>query len=197
MNEVSVKSTKKRLRREALAERRAMSMYERERDSIAIFEKLKEMELYKEAKCVFCYVSVEDEVHTNKILRQVLADGKKLCVPYILDIEQGIMSAAQLTSTSDLAPGAYGILTVRDSKYQEVAKDEIDLVIVPGIAFDRRGHRVGMGRGYYDIFLKKTQNATKVAIVYDCQIFDDFEVSSYDVAVDYLLTKNGAIKCSD
>ena len=53
-----------------------------------------------------------------------------------------------------------------------------------------------MGRGFYDRFLKKAQNADKVAIAFDCQIFNDFEVESYDVAVDYLLTMNGAIKCS-
>ena len=194
--EVSVKVYKRSLRREALALRRAMSRYEREKESIAVFNQLKEMDFYKSAKCVFCYVSVEDEVHTSKILRRVLADGKKLCVPYIHDPDEGLMSAAWLKSIADLAPGTFGINTVRERDYQEVPHDEIDLVIVPGIAFDRKGHRVGMGRGFYDRFLKKAQNADKVAIAFDCQIFNDFEVESYDVAVDYLLTMNGAIKCS-
>ncbi len=194
--EVSVKVYKRSLRREALALRRSMSRYEREKESIAVFDQLKEMDFYKSAKCVFCYVSVEDEVHTGKILRRILADGKKLCVPYILDPDEGLMSAAWLKSIADLVPGAFGINTVRERDYQEVSHDEIDLVIVPGIAFDRKGHRVGMGRGFYDRFLKKAQNADKVAIAFDCQIFNDFEVESYDVAVDYLLTMNGAIKCS-
>ncbi len=193
----SVKATKRNLRHDALVKRRSMSRYEREKDSITIFNKLKEMDLYKKADCIFCYVSVEDEVHTDKILRQVLADGKCLCVPYIVDTESGVMNAARLKSMSELTTGVFGIRTVKKDVYQEVNHDDIDLVIVPGIAFDRKGHRIGKGGGYYDIFLKKINRAYKVAIAYDCQIFDDFAVENHDVPVDYVLTTNGEIKCSD
>ena len=195
--EVSIKSRKRKLRHEALVKRRAMSRYEREKDSITIYNRLIENELYKNAKCVFCYVSVEDEVHTDKILRQALTDGKELCVPYIVDTENAVMKAAQLKSIGQLTTGVFGIRTVKNSTFQEVLPEAIDLVIAPGIAFDRRGHRIGMGGGYYDIFLKKVERADKLAVAYDCQILDDFEVDKFDVAVDYILTTMEIIKCTD
>ena len=172
-----------------------MSRYEREKESIAVCKRLTETELYKTAGCIFCYVSIEDEVHTDKILRQALNDGKKVCVPYIVDTVNAVMNAALLKSMGDLTTGVFGIRSVKESVYQETAPDEIDLVIVPGIAFDRHGHRIGKGGGYYDIFLSKLERAKKVAVAYECQILDDFEVADFDVPVDYILTTNEIIEC--
>ena len=89
---------KKELRKTALIKRRAMRPERRVAESHGIFKQLRDFELYKQASCVFCYVSVEDEVQTREILNQVLADRKKLCVPYIAEPKTRIMTAARLNS---------------------------------------------------------------------------------------------------
>ncbi|WP_158087579.1 5-formyltetrahydrofolate cyclo-ligase [Anaerovibrio sp. JC8] len=188
---------KKELRRNALAKRRAMSHEQRDAESHCIAELLKDFELYKKASCVFCYVSLEDEVHTTEIMEQVLRDGKKLCIPYIAEPQSRIMTAARVRALSELTPGAFDILSVSEESYQEVSPQEIDFVVVPGTAFDRKGHRIGMGGGYYDIFLEKIPKAALVAVAYESQVLEEIKVMDHDIPVDYLLLHNGIIKCSE
>ncbi|MCR5175583.1 MAG: 5-formyltetrahydrofolate cyclo-ligase [Anaerovibrio sp.] len=195
MQDESLRFYKKKLRHEALARRRALTHGERVAESLAISGQLKEMDLYKDAQVVFCYVSVEDEVHTRDILCQAIMDGKRVCVPYIYDADSRIMTAAALHSITELVPGAFDIMTVRDDLYQEIDQNEIDLIIVPGAAFDKKGHRIGMGGGYYDIFLHGCPNADKLAVAYECQLLDEFETENHDITVDYILTKAGLLRC--
>ena len=187
---------KKELRKTALIKRRAMRPEKRVAESHGIFRQLRNFELYKQAACVFCYVSVEDEVQTREILNQVLADRKKLCIPYIAEPKTRIMTAARLNSLDELKPGYWDIPSVGVDNYHEVNPVEIDFVVVPGAAFDKEGHRLGLGGGFYDIFLKKVRNAALVAVAYECQLMDEIKVMDHDIPVDYLLTHNGIIKCS-
>ena len=90
------------------------------------------------------FVSVEDEVHTLELMNRILSDGKRLCIPYITEPDSRIMTAALVNNLDDLVPGFWDIPTVRQDKYHEVKPDDIDLVIVPGAAFDKQGHRIGM-----------------------------------------------------
>jgi 5-formyltetrahydrofolate cyclo-ligase len=187
---------KKELRRMALKKRRAMSHEARNAESHRISDRLCELDLYKHASCIFCYVSVEDEVHTLELMNRMLSDGKRLCIPYITEPDSRIMTAALVNNLDDLVPGFWDIPTVRQDKYHEVKPDDIDMVIVPGAAFDKQGHRIGMGGGYYDVFLPKVRNGALVAVAYGCQLMDSIEVMDHDISVDYLLTYNGIIKCS-
>ncbi len=187
---------KKELRKTALIRRRAMRPEKRVAESHGIYKQLRDFELYKKASCVFCYVSVEEEVQTREILNQVLADGKKLCIPYIGEPKTRIMTAARLNSLNELEPGYWDIPTVNKENYHEVSPEEIDFVVVPGAAFDKEGHRLGLGGGFYDIFLKKTQNAALVGVAFECQLMEEIKVMDHDIPVDYLLTHNGIIKCS-
>lgn len=181
---------KRQLRRHALGQRRGMSHDARAEESRKIADQLFQSKLYRDSRTVFCYVSVEDEVHTELILDRVLSDGKRLCIPYILDSEQGLMAAALLKSLDMLKPGVYGILTVGEPDFVPVEPEAIDLVIVPGVAFDLHGHRIGMGGGYYDRFLRQAADASRLAIAYECQVFHDLPVEQHDISVDYLVTGN-------
>lgn len=106
---------------------------------------------YKNARCVFCFVSHGKEPDTYPLLRQVLKNGKTLCVP--LCREMGHMEARQITELSQLRPGAYGIPEPGEDT-KPIMKEEIDLAIIPCLAATRDGRRLGKGGGYYDRFLE-------------------------------------------
>lgn len=181
--------TKKELRKEALRSRRSMTHERRVVESQAIADMLFQSDEFKQAKTVFCYVSVEEEVHTVSILQAVLNAGKNLCVPYITDSNGGIMIAAQLRSMDDLIDGAFGILTAPayDGVIEEIRPEDIDLAIVPGVAFSAEGQRIGMGGGYYDRFLGSV-SGNCIGIAYECQLYNSLPVEPHDKKVDKVLT---------
>lgn len=181
---------KKLLRRGGLARRRSLTCELRQEKSALVAERLLSSDVFQKAGSVFCYVSMEDEVHTEAIINGALAAGKRVSVPHVTDAAQGLMCAARLYSMEELVPGEYGILTLPLEKVEPVLPLDIDLVIVPGSAFDRAGHRVGMGGGYYDRFLRQAAGAIKAAVAYECQIFDNFAVDMYDQSVDYIFTED-------
>ena len=180
---------KKAMRKAGLAARRALTATERQEKSQSIQERMLNSPVLRQAKNIFCYVSSEDEVHTEKLLNGILAAGKKLLVPYITDAKAGLMEAAQLKQIGDLVPGVYDIPTVPEEDKSFCAPEDIDVVIVPGSAFDAAGRRIGMGGGFYDRFLEKSP-AVKVALAYDCQIFSQLPAEEYDKKVDMIFTES-------
>lgn len=177
--------TKKELRKMALRSRRSMNHEQRVLESVIITNKLLLSEEFHKARTIFCYVAVEEEVHTADILQKVLATGKRLCVPYITDSKGGIMIAARLRSMSDLTEGTFGILTAPayDGAIEEISPEDIDLVIVPGVAFSAEGQRIGMGGGYYDRFLGSVSGKS-IGLAYECQLYDSLPVEQHDKRVD-------------
>ena len=182
-------TSKKEMRRHGLAARRSLAAQQRAAKSTQIANALCNSRLFQQARTVFCYVGSEDEVHTREILQMAIGQEKLLAVPYIIDAANGMMEAAALQKVEDLVPGAYDIPTVPEDGRRFLAGSEIDLVIVPGTAFDAAGHRIGMGGGFYDRFLRDTA-ASRVALAYECQIFGRLPVEKYDQQVDYIFTEN-------
>ena len=180
---------KKLLRREGMARRRGLTAGQRQEKSAAIAERLIHAELFRQAEAVFCYISMENEVHTEAVLEAALAAGKAVSIPYVLDKAKGLMCAAQLQDMADLVAGEYNIPTLPPEKVVPVEPAAIDLVIVPGSAFDRAGHRIGMGGGYYDQFLGQAARAVRAAVAYECQLFDNIAVDEHDQPMDYIFTE--------
>lgn len=180
---------KKLLRREGMARRRGLTAGQRQEKSAAIAERLIHAELFRQAESVFCYISMENEVHTEAVLEAALAAGKAVSIPYVLDKAKGLMCAAQLQDMADLVAGEYNIPTLPPEKVVPVEPAAIDLVIVPGSAFDRAGHRIGMGGGYYDRFLGQTARAVRAAVAYECQLFDNIAADEHDQPMDYIFTE--------
>lgn len=172
-----------------MAARRSLSAQQRAAKSTRIANALCSSRLFQQARAVFCYVGSEDEVHTREIMQMAIEQEKLLAVPYITDAANGMMEAAVLQKIEDLVPGVYDIPTVSEAGRRFLAGSNIDLVIVPGTAFDTAGHRIGMGGGFYDRFLHDTA-ASKVALAYECQIFDRLPVEKYDQQVDYIFTES-------
>lgn len=153
-------------------------------DGARTAEKIVAYPQYKDAKCVFAFISVGKEAPTEDFIRKALADGKRVCVP--LCYEGGIMEAKEITSLSDLVPGMYGIPEPgRDAP--TVRADLIDFALVPGLSFDSEGGRLGKGAGYYDRFLAETKAFT-LGLCPAQNAVDRVPMEPWDIHVDAVLT---------
>ncbi len=188
-------AAKKKLRHHLLGLRRHLSVEERESRSACIWQQLRREKFYRQAKCVFCYASMPDEVQTHAILEHMLQNGKRVCLPRI--VAKGIMDAVELSSMEDLVPGDFGILTVSDEKGTVISPEEIDCVLVPGAGFGRDGARLGMGGGYYDRFLMtRARQALRIAAAFSCQLSAEIPMEPHDCRVDAVITEDEMILCN-
>lgn len=152
---------------------------------------------YRAAKTVMWYVDAGSEVRTRHTLPEALTHGKRVVVPWCV-VETNQLELFLLEDMSELVEGAYKILEPKDELRKLPAKvvqpEELDLVMVPGTAFDPRGGRMGQGKGYYDRLLSRVRpDAPLVALAFDCQIFDEIPVAAHDVFMDQVLTETRAI----
>jgi 5-formyltetrahydrofolate cyclo-ligase len=152
---------------------------------------------YAAAKTVMWYVDAGSEVRTRHTLPEALTHGKRVVVPWCV-VETNQLELFLLEDMSELVAGAYKILEpkpeLRTVPAKVVKPTELDLVMVPGTAFDLRGARMGQGKGYYDRLLASARpDAPLVGLAFDCQIFDTIPVSAHDVFMDQVLTETRAI----
>ena len=175
---------KKALRREIGAKKRALTPQQIEHRSAVLAERLYATPQYREAVSLYAYLSFNQEVRTNPIIQRAWADGKRVAVPKVVGDE---MVFIWIDSFDNLAPqGAFNIMEPIENG--PVADDERALILMPGLAFDPEGHRVGYGGGYYDRFLEKEPDHPLVALCYDFQLYDRLEVEAHDVPVDVVIT---------
>lgn len=170
------------LRRQIRAQKQAMTPAEIEKTSALLAEKLRAHPVYQQAKSLYGYLSYNQEVRTLPILQAAIADGKRVAVPKVFGKE---MRFLWLDDLSAIAPGYCGIPEpVADAPE---ADDETALVLLPGLAFDVQGHRVGYGGGFYDQFLAKEPNHPTVALCYGFQMVEGLETDPHDMPVDAVL----------
>ena len=142
------------------------------------------------ARTVLLYSALPDEVPTAALMKRAFEDDKRLALPRVSADAEGLFEAVLCADLDQLAVGAFGLLEP-DPASPSLSPHEIDLVIVPGRAFDRRGGRVGRGKGYYDRFLPRLRtDAEVVGVAFACQIFDDqLEGGPHDVRVRTVVTE--------
>ena len=174
---------KKQLRSIIREKKRAMTQEEIREKSRILMEKLLKTQLYQNAGTIYGYLSYNQEVQTLPILAKALEEGKRVAVPKVYGEE---MRFLYLEDLSLVAPGFGGIPEpIADSP---VAEDPHALVLMPGLAFDREGHRIGYGGGFYDRFLAKEPEHPTVALCYEFQMVEDLPVESFDSGVRRLLS---------
>ncbi|WP_040215154.1 5-formyltetrahydrofolate cyclo-ligase [Clostridium polynesiense] len=180
--------SKKDVRKKIIAQRDILSEEEiRERSEI-IKNKLFDIDEYKNAKNIFLFTSFGSEVDTHEIIRQALRQGKRVAVPRV-NKETKLMEAKIIDNLEDMAEGYYGILEPSEAA-EEMSPESIDLIIMPGVAFDLKGGRIGYGAGFYDKFLKEVSESTpKIAIAYELQLIEEVPMESYDVRIDGVITE--------
>jgi len=180
---------KKEIRKNFLKKREQASKDDKDSKSNEILSQLLDLKEFKEAKRIKCYVSKDPEVDTHKLIIHVLKSKGSIIVPFV----QGCMKCSEIKEFSQLTKGKYDIL---EPKQKTESKQEPDLIIIPGIAFDRKGNRIGFGQGYYDKFLSKTK-AKKIALAYDFQIIKNIPIESHDISMDMIITNKEVIKCKE
>lgn len=175
--------TKEDIRRRVLALRESQSQEEKKRKDKAIFDRLLSVPAFAQAREFFTYLSHKGEVSTDLLLAKFL--GKKIVV--VPKIESEAICLYELTSTDEWRSGPYNI---REPVHclSKSQWDSIDVAIIPGVAFDETGHRIGFGGGYFDRFLKKL-HCTTIGFAYELQMIDKVPVHSYDVPVDFIVTE--------
>lgn len=185
--EAVLAANKKALRASIKQKRRALSIEYRQQASRKMQAELTRLPCYQAAEYIMLYMAMQDEVQLDELIAMVLKNGKKAVIPLVTGA--GLMEAVELSDMADLVPDKYGIKTVSEEKRRLIAPDKIDLIIVPGVAFDKAGHRLGMGGGFYDRFMLRASRAVRAALAYDCQLLVSVPAEVHDLTVDYIITE--------
>lgn len=193
MNEFQ-ESEKNKLRYEYLKKRDKIEPFLRYTYSTMILSKIKKMKEYEDSKIVMFYLSYGSEVITDMMINEFLSDGKEVAVPVIQNPGDGIMTAVKIDKLEDCIDKVYGIRQPEFNEDDVVAGNEIDLIFVPGIAFDTNGYRIGYGKGYYDRWLKGTDVSKRVGIAFEVQLIEKIPNGKYDLSVGRVLTEKRVIE---
>ena len=175
MDDELIRQEKQRIRRLMREKKRLMTQEEISRFSAVLTGKLLASEEYQRAGKLFIYLSCNQEVRTEEIIRKAWSDGKCVAVPRI---DEGFMSFRQIDSLEGLERDRMGIRQPGPGAPE--VSPENGLVIVPGLAFDHKGGRLGYGGGYYDRFLRKNPEVPSIALCYDFQVLDSLPEGEYD-----------------
>jgi 5-formyltetrahydrofolate cyclo-ligase len=182
------------LRRAAYDARNAQA--DKDRASEAAIAKLVELPEYKSAQTVLWYLDCRSELRTRHAIPAVLVSGKQVVVPYCTVDDAGAnkLGLWRLERIDELVVGKWNILEPPRERWGEPGREcqpqEIDLVIVPGVAFSRDGARMGNGQGYYDRLLGRVRpDCPLIALCYECQLFDNLVVDTHDIYMDKVVTE--------
>ncbi|MGB7328389.1 MAG: 5-formyltetrahydrofolate cyclo-ligase [Rubripirellula sp.] len=189
MSADSLSDRKNEIRKAAHAARKDQA--DKESVSQRITDRVMAMPEYRSAKCVMWYVDVRDEARTRHALPAAVASDKKIVIPYCVD---GELELFLLESMDELEVGMYKILEPREDLRGVAAKNvdvkDLDLVLVPGVAFDAVGGRTGHGKGYYDKLLENARLETPlVSLAFECQMFDEIPMQDHDIYMDKVVTE--------
>lgn len=188
---------KKQIRKDILRVRQAMDLKETTLKSGLICEKIREMKLLRDADTVMSYIPFRNEVDTCSLFSELWDKGKRVVIP-ACDVENIALIPSQINSMEDLKPGTWGILEPKPECLRPVDPGEIDLVIVPGVAFDSFGNRLGYGGGYYDRFIPRLKPDTlKIAVAFKMQIVEHLVPGEYDQPMDMVITEEYVYFCDD
>ena len=183
----SLESAKRALRTELLARRSAEP--EREKKSAAIVASLCRLPAFASARTIFTYVGVGSEVTTDSVVTEALRQGKRVAVPVVEDTLLGWFTLEDLR---DLVPGRFGLMEPPGGVIPPGRRAQVrdaELLVIPGVGFDRRGGRIGYGRGYYDRVLAAHPSIPHVATSFCCQVVPEVPMGPGDVPIRVLLTE--------
>lgn len=164
--------------------------------SLQIAQRIIELASFKASETVMCYMDFKNEVMTGCIIEYCLRNGKKVVLP-LVDAINGVKMIVPyevMDLEKDLKPGVFGILEPRKESASLFNAGEIDLVVVPGVAFDEKRNRIGYGAGFYDRFLKSVKpDCLKIGIAFEFQIYEAIPVEEHDMPLDLIITENRII----
>lgn len=152
---------------------------------------------FQKAEKILIYLSKDGEVGTDNLLGRAIELGKRVCVP-VVDRESEELRVSELPGPEfGVRLGAFGVREPAEEDLNFISPDQIDLVIAPGLAFDRRGGRIGYGKGYYDRLLSRLgSKVPRIALAFDFQVLDTVPQEESDIRVDAIITEKSMMNCS-
>lgn len=185
---------KEEIRRDILEKRHSLSKDYIKNKSKKIFLKLAETVEYINSRNIMFYVATRSEVQTEEMIKMSIEMGKNVFVPIILPECLNLAPSKILDFDVELEKGKKGILEPKKEYYRLFSPENIDLIIVPGVAFDLSGNRIGRGFGYYDNFLIKVRSSTKItALAFEIQIVEKIISKKNDIPVHKIITEKRII----
>lgn len=179
--------TKKELRKRILNIRNNMSLEDAEKNSSIITDKIINTDIYKQSMVIFIYMDFNKEVMTSKLIKQMLSEKKRVVIPYTDTINTELIPS-EITKEADLKLNSFGYY--EPINILPVDIEEIDLVIVPGVVFDKQLNRIGFGKGYYDkILVKLKPSAVKMAVAHEFQVLESIPTEEHDIKMDIIITE--------
>ena len=173
--------------------RREMSKSEVCEKSRLAAEHFLKSNIYKNSECIMLYMPIGNETDTKEIMNAAFSDKKRVALPKT-DAESGKIIAVFAENNAVFEKGAFSV--PEPTEWTEADVSAIDAVVVPGIAFDKDGARVGFGKGCYDGFLKGI-TAVKIGFCYDFQLCPEIPCEKHDVRMDFIVSESGIIDCRE
>lgn len=184
-----IKNSKKEIRASIQKKRDSLSSGKRHEKSLVISLKFIDLDYYKDSSRLLAYYPFRSEIDTKIIIKDALNRGKEIILPrvgkdclelyYVRDLEY------------DLEPGSYDIMEPIPERCPQAQAGSIDLVIVPGVGFDRDYNRLGYGGGFYDrLLMEIPEDIPRIALAFDIQVVDQIPVSGHDLKIDMLITES-------
>jgi len=188
MDPYTTQEKKENLRKEILEKRNALRIEQVREYSEQIKKNLFVLDGFSRGRVVMFYASFENEVFTHEMINESLL-SKKVILPKMAGQE---IIASLILTMDNLLKNERGILEPIEAL--PIKQSTIDVVIVPGIAFDMKGNRLGFGKGFYDRFLKRATHAVKIGLAFDFQIIDSIPSEPHDVRMDFVVTPTASIR---
>jgi len=186
------------IRKEILERRKSQDRQVSAAQSRSITRTLVDRKEFRAAGKILIYLSKDGEVSTDNLLGRAFELGKRVCVP-VVDRDSDALRISELPGPEiDFRLGAFGVREPAEDDLNFVSPDQMDLVVVPGLAFDRRGGRIGYGKGYYDGLLSRLgSQVPRIALAFDFQILDTVPQDENDIQVDAIITEKNTMSCFD
>ncbi|WP_301871985.1 5-formyltetrahydrofolate cyclo-ligase [uncultured Dialister sp.] len=188
--DISSSEVKREIRRKMLALRRALSDDEAVKKAESLTSWILTLPEYKKAKRIMAFLAMKGESNLDGLIARALSDGKEVYVPVCLPERQ--MEAGRLLDMDHFVRGPLGLRDLPKS-YETVSPEKLDLVLVPGVACDREGNRLGMGAGYYDRYLVHVPFEKRIAALWDFQVAEAIPSEPFDERMAKIVTDKGII----
>jgi len=195
LTRIDVAAEKERLRRRILLLREQQTASEVETKSLKITETLTQLPEYRKALVIASYVDKGNEVQTRPLIRKALASRKNVLIPMV-NKERRSLDFSEIKSLDELVPGAFDIPEPKPDHGRLTDMEAMEVVLlVPGIAWDFDGYRVGWGKGYFDTVLKRLNDkSAAVGLAYDLQVVDRVPRAQFDLPVDMVVTETKVVR---
>ena len=189
-----IRDRKQYIRRSIRAVRRGLSEAARLAHSRRVWERVAALPCYQHARVVLGYMAFDHEVLTDGLMQQTMASGKQLVLPMVLGDRQDMALYVIEDLGCDVAPGYRGILEPQPQRTRAVAPETLELALIPGVAFDLRGGRLGFGTGFYDRLLSRLpRDIPTVGLAFDFQVIPRLPFQPHDMLLEAIVTEHRII----